>query len=106
MATNHMEKEIAEIQADVKTLIEISKITRHEQDKKNEVLFDHVNEVNKTLGVIQEGLRNNKEYIQSISNNLKEHKVNHFSFVKILSVAIGGVAGLAALFDMAKDWGR
>lgn len=101
-----MDKDLAEIKADVKTIIEISRITRHEQENKNNVLFDFMNQCNQSLSKLEESNQNTKEYVGSVSKDLKDHKTNHFSFVKILSVAVGGLAGLAALFDRAIGWGK
>ena len=101
-----MDNDLSEIKADVKTLIEISKLTRHEQENKNKVLFDFMNESNRTLSQVQEALVNNKEYTTSVSNSLKNHKENHFSWVKISGVAIAAFSGLAALADRIMGWGK
>ena len=102
----NMDKDLSEIKADVKTLIEISKLTRHEQENKNKVLFEFMNESNKTLSQVQEALVNNKDYSKSISHDLKIHKENHFSWLKISGVGVAVVSGLAALADRIMGWNR
>ena len=85
--------DLSEIKSDIKTLIEISKFTQHEQEKKNEVLFEFMNEANKTLGRLEESSKDSKEYITSVSLALKDHKKNHFSWLKTLGVVIGLIGG-------------
>jgi len=97
-----MDKDIAEIKSDVKTLIEISKLTQHEQEKKNEVLFDFMNETNKTLGRLEESSKDNKEYVGSVSSALKDHKRNHFSWLKMVGVAIGSIGGIVGIVEWIK----
>ena len=101
-----MGSELGEIKADLKSLIEITKLVHHEQEKKNEVLFGFMNETNRTLSQVKESLVNNKEYIGSVSKDLKDHRLNHFSFLKIIGVAVGAIGGIVVLFEKAKDWGK
>ena len=108
-----MEKEIGEIktalariEANQLNQAELIRFMHNEQKDKNKVIFDFVNKTNEAIGMIQQGLVNNQDYVGSVSKDFKRHIGNHFSWVKISAVAMAGLSGLAALFDRAKDWGK
>ena len=71
-----MNSELTEIKADVKTLLETSKLKQHEDDRKYRVLFDHMNETNKGLSALAENVKN-------VTEDFKDHRRNHFSWIKI-----------------------
>ena len=98
-----MEKELFEIKADVKALIEINRFKQHEDDKKHAVLFKYADETNRAVSAMLAVQENQGKYIKSVSEDFKDHKRNHFSWVKILAVAIGGIGGVIGIMKAFAD---
>jgi len=61
-----------------------------------------MNETNKTLGRLEESSKDNKEYVGSVSSALKDHKRNHFSWLKMVGVAIGSIGGIVGIVEWIK----